>query len=345
MTPVERARRHYVFAVALALILLVAARVAAAQSAEAETLFRDGRTLIKQGQLASGCDKLAASDRLEPMVGTLLNLGDCREQQGKLASAWAAFRRAEAIAKQAGHDGRRQGEAARRAAALEPKLSTIEVDVAERADGMIVRRDDEVVDAAAWGTREPIDPGTYAIRAEAPGRVAWEQHVAVGGGAARAIVAIPPLVHAIPPPPIARIGVAPVSEPAPASEPKLDYVTMRRSRVWSAPRGMAVVLGAAAAGAVGTGIYFGVRSSELQTTANQRCPLTVCADPVGLRDNSLARTDATRANVLYAAAGGGAALALVLWLAGRPGDEVTVRPIVEPFGADRRAGVSLARSF
>src|SRR4051812_35345515 len=70
-----------------------------AQSAEAEVLFRDGRTLIRRGKLAQGCDKLDASERLESSVGTLLNLGDCREKLGKFASAWAAFRKAEAMAK------------------------------------------------------------------------------------------------------------------------------------------------------------------------------------------------------------------------------------------------------
>src|SRR5262249_42741606 len=87
---------------------------ARAQSAEAEALFRDGRELIKAGKLAAGCERLAASERLESSVGTLLNLGDCREKLGKLASAWAAFRKAEALAKRTPGDERRQAEAARR---------------------------------------------------------------------------------------------------------------------------------------------------------------------------------------------------------------------------------------
>src|SRR5262245_38536031 len=101
MTPVNR-----VIAVALAgLILYVPA--ARAQNAAAEALFRGGRTLIKQGNLKAGCDKLEASEKLESSVGTLLNLGDCREKLGKPASAWAAFRKAEAIAKRDGNDKKR----------------------------------------------------------------------------------------------------------------------------------------------------------------------------------------------------------------------------------------------
>ena len=71
-----------------------------AQNAAAEALFREGRTLIKQGNLKAGCDKLEASEKLESSVGTLLTLGDCREKLGKPASAWAAFRKAEAARSQ-----------------------------------------------------------------------------------------------------------------------------------------------------------------------------------------------------------------------------------------------------
>src|SRR6187549_3181233 len=79
-----------------------------AQSAGAEALFREGRRLIKEGKLDQGCAKLAASEKLESSVGTLLNLGDCREKLGQTATAWAAFRKAEAMAKRAGDDHKRQ---------------------------------------------------------------------------------------------------------------------------------------------------------------------------------------------------------------------------------------------
>jgi hypothetical protein len=85
-------------------IVAASATVAHAQSAPAEALFRDGRALIKQGKLEAGCDKLAASEKLESSVGTLLNLGDCKEKLGQTATAWAAFRKAEAMAKRAAND-------------------------------------------------------------------------------------------------------------------------------------------------------------------------------------------------------------------------------------------------
>ena len=132
MTRVDRA-----CLVAVVLGGLVFPSYAHAQSADAEALFRDGRNLIRRGKTAAGCDKLAASERLESSVGTLLNLGDCREKLGKLASAWAAFRKAEAMAKRSGGDDKRRDEAARRAAQLEPRLANLEIDVPHGVEGLI----------------------------------------------------------------------------------------------------------------------------------------------------------------------------------------------------------------
>src|ERR1700733_8879705 len=72
----------------LAAIAIVAALAAPAraQSAEADVLFREGKQLLKAGNIAEACDKLDASDRLESSVGTLLNLADCREKNHQLAT-------------------------------------------------------------------------------------------------------------------------------------------------------------------------------------------------------------------------------------------------------------------
>src|SRR5262245_11606925 len=164
-------------AVALAVVAAMASS-ARAQSAEAEVLFREGRKLIKDGNLAAGCDKLAASERIETSIGTLLNLGDCKEKLGKLASAWGAFTKAEAIARRAGDD-KRQAEARKRAAAIEPRVAKLVIEVTRKVDGLVIRRDGEIVDPATWQVAVPIDPGTYAITAEAPGHVAWRGEVVI----------------------------------------------------------------------------------------------------------------------------------------------------------------------
>lgn len=322
MTRVDRARAA---AVAIA---LCAAATARAQSPEAEVLFRDGRRLIQAGRLAEGCDKLEASERLESSVGALLNLGDCREKLGQLASAWAAFRKAEAKAKHAGGDDKRRAEARRRAGLLEPRLSYLVIQVEHPPDGLVVRRDGEPVDRELWNTAVPVDPGTYDLSAQAPARRPWQAKIEIDGRLRRRVVSVPALPPAPLPPPVARA-------PAARAEARLPP----RAGTWTTTRKVSAGFALAGAGALGTGAYFGWRSRTLADRADRRCPLAECGDREGLRLNAEARTAAARANVLYAAGGAAAVTAAILWLAGRPGD-VAIRP-----GAAGGLGVSLVGRF
>jgi hypothetical protein len=304
-----------------------------AQSAEAEVLFRDGRDLIKHGKLAQGCDKLAASERLESSIGTLLNVGDCREKLGRLAGAWAAFRKAEAMAKRSGGDDKRQAEAARRAAQLEPKLTYLVVEVPDGLAGMTVRRDTEVLDQGAWNTPMPVDPGTYTIAAEAPGFVAWSAPVTVAAGAKRQVVTVPMLERM-------QVAAPAVSDAAGEPPPGPRMVTERHRGTWSTTRKLSVLTGIAGAGALGTGIYFGWHAKSLQDRADQRCPLALCADTEGLQLNDQARKSALAANVLYIAGGATLAAAVVLWVVGAPEEIVVV-----PAASDHQVGVSMTGRF
>jgi hypothetical protein len=313
-----------------------------AQSAEAEVLFRDGRDLLKQGKLVAGCDKLAASERLESSVGTLLNLGDCREKLGRLASAWAAFRKAEAMAKRAAGDDRRQAEASRRAAQLEPRLPNLEIDVADPVDGLIVRRDGELVGEAQWHTAVPVDPGSYTIVAEAAGYQAWRTTVPIGLGAVREVVVVPRLerIPAAPVPEVSAGSRAAAGQPpvAPVAHPAA--VVARGAGTWTPMRKLSVGVALAGAGALVTGVYFGVHANVLEDRANGRCRMAMCADPEGLAWNDQAQTSAWRANLLFIAGGGTLAAAMVLWLVGAPDEAIVV-----PTAGDRQLGVALSGRF
>jgi hypothetical protein len=110
--------------------------------------------------------------------------------------------------------------------------------------------------------------------------------------------------------------------------------------VWSAARVASVVVAAAGTGALGTGIYFGLHSRQLQDRANQRCPATSCGDPEGLRLNDQAQTSASRANLLYIAGGVTLATAAALWWVGAPGEVV-----VTPAAGDHQLGVAMTGRF
>lgn len=344
MTRVDRAR---LFVVSIALALLAPAAEVHAQSAEAEVLFRDGRKLIKLGKLEAGCDKLEASEKLESSVGTLLNLGDCREKLGRIASAWAAFRKAEATAKLR-NEPRRRNEAARRAQALEHKLPHLAIMVPKRIDGLVIKRDDEPVNPVVWNTSVPIDPDTYTIVAEAPGYKPWRTEVTINGKLKRNVITIPALERA----PVAarkEDNLAPTDLPLPPTAPSVAIVTPppaeRRAEPapsrWTTARKVAVGAGIAGVAGLGTGVYFGLRARDLQDRSDELCPTATCDDPDGLRLNDRAQTSARNANIFYAVGGVGLAAAGVLWFIGGPDDERVVTPTI---GRDH-AGVSFAGKF
>ncbi len=52
-------------------------------TALAESLFREGKRLSSEKKFAEACPKFAESYRLDPGLGTLLNLATCHESEGQ----------------------------------------------------------------------------------------------------------------------------------------------------------------------------------------------------------------------------------------------------------------------
>jgi hypothetical protein len=279
-------------------------------------------------------------------VGTLLNLGDCRERLGQLASAWAAFRKAESLAKHTAGDDKRRLEAERRAARLEPQLAKLMITVQAPVDGLVVSRNGQPVDPSLWNTAVPVDPGKYAIVVDAPGYQSWKTERDVTGGATHTI-AVPALSHepvtAAPTrlPPVEASVTEPPPSPKPAPAP-IDYrnYDVPQPSAWTPTREVAAVLGIAGVAAAGGGVYFGVHARDLAAKSDAICPTAVCSDPTALSENRQAVDAATRANILYATAGVALAGATVLWFVGTPNSTV----IAPEVGHDH-AGAVLSGRF
>lgn len=314
---------------------------ARAQSAEAETLFREGKRLMKQGQIAEACDKLDASDRLEPTAGTELNLADCREQNGQLATAWATFVKAAAAAKRTDSDGRREAEARRRAAVLEPQLVylTIAVPADRRIDGLVIKRNATVIDRALWDQRVPVDPGDYKISAQAPGYAPWTTSVAVKTKNKK--VALPVLekrADDLPDP--ASDGV--VTEPAPPDDPVVTAGPAEPSRFTGA-RKLSIGLAVVGVAAIGLGVGFGRQATSTEDQADAICPDLACGEPHAVDLNATARSQALVANIGFAVGGAAIIGAAVLWFTGAPKsrEALSIAPTLEP----GRVGIRFARAF
>jgi hypothetical protein len=336
MTAGDRLR---IAALVAATVIAATPLPAQAQTAEAEVLFRAGRKLMDAGKIAAACEKFAASERLESSVGTLLNLGDCQEQLGKLASAWASFKKAEATARRGGKDSKRLDEAKRRARLVELDLSmlTLLVPPESRIEGLVVRRGDDVVDGAMWGAAVPVDPGPYVISAEAPGRQRWQTEVTIAERSDRDTITIPRLE---------RISFSdPESELAPEDRTANPFAVTRTERVdggtFSTTRRLAIGVGVAGLGAIGGGIAYGIRARRFQTAADEVCPTSLCDNPDALAANDEAQDSALKANILFGVGGAGVAAAVVMWIVGAPDDKVRVRPMA----SDGRVGVTVGGSF
>ena len=104
--------------------LLAVASPAAAQVSRAEEKFREGRTAMEAGDLATACAKFEESLSLEASIGPLLNLADCEEKRGRLVRGLVLWR--EGLAKLPADDGRRDL-ATRRVADFERRIPKIVV--------------------------------------------------------------------------------------------------------------------------------------------------------------------------------------------------------------------------
>lgn len=149
--------------------ILAYAGAARADESDAERLFREGRALMLEGRFEEACPKIAESQRVEPRVGTLLNLAVCHERRGRLALAWDEYQKALAQAR-GEHQVDRARLAEQRIATLEPRLSWLRVTVPESPRDLAVTVDGTELEPAAVGISLPVDPGVHTIVAAAKGK-------------------------------------------------------------------------------------------------------------------------------------------------------------------------------
>jgi hypothetical protein len=278
--------------------------------AAAEGLFYEARTLMQAGKYADACPKLEEAMRLDPGIGTEFNLADCNEHLGKLATAWTAFNDVAGQAKLS-NQAEREKLARKRAAALEPRLPRLAVDVPAGIPGVEVKRDALVVAASAWGTLVPVDPGTHRIAVTAPGKAPWETTVTTREGKI-ARVAVPRDLPAVGAPVAVASGpVAPVEPIATTTtssagalsesfpEPIVDgHGDTQRAAGW--------VISSLGLAGVGVGAGFGLSSLGKRNDSRNHCNAAGCdSEGVSLRDDAVRNGNVATISMIA----GGAALA------------------------------------
>ena len=141
-------------------------------------IFVEGRRLMGAGRPAEACEKFAiAFDRDPEAVGTLLNLGLCSEQIGKLATAADWFRKAAKKAKQIKVEEAVK-EAKQRLDAIESKIPKVDITITGAANASVKLDGKEL----ALTTNVEVDPGRHTVEAQAPERAKTETfEIAIGG--------------------------------------------------------------------------------------------------------------------------------------------------------------------
>ena len=253
---------------ALAALLLVASSAPAQtastnQRALAEALFREARELMADERYLEACAKFAESQRLDPGGGTLLNLAVCHEAAGKIASAWAEFQEALAMAR-ADDRQDRVDLALEHIAALEPRLAKLTLEVeGEPPRELEVSINAMQVGSAAWGSAVPVDPGSVELRAEAPGYESFVKTVEIAEGQQLA-VSVPALQPLSDDPGLLDDG----------SEAGIDGE--------SGSKTSAALVGAVGIAAIGVGGYFGVRAMQEKSKADDNgCNNSGCSTERG----------------------------------------------------------------
>jgi hypothetical protein len=308
----------------MSLSVTALAAPSAEDKAAADALFDAGKRLFSAGNNAAACEKFAASQQLDPGVGTLMYLADCYGRIGKTASAWATWREAAAAARDAGQT-EREATARKHAAQLEPALSRLVVVVPSnvRVPGLVVQRDGVVVRQAAWGVGVPVDPGSHPVEAKAPGRLSWSSQVDVASGPSQATVTIP-LLAADSAPATASMSTELRSESKNARSHEPDAGV---SAVGATQRAVGyATLGLGAVG-LGAGVFFGLRRNDKLDERDGVCPTQRdCTEQDATRNASLtdeARTAGNWATVGFVAGGIGLAGGAILLLTAPTGPSAT----------------------
>jgi len=300
----------------------------AQDSAAAQTLYDEGRRLTGIGQWGDACPKLAESQRLDPTPVTAFYLAECYEHVGRTASAWSTFLELAALAHRAGGPkaADRERVARSRAAALEPRLVRLEIDVpaSSRVEGLLVKRDGEEVGEGQWGAPLPVDPGPHAVEARAPGKRPWLARENVQGDGQVKRLEVPFLQEE-------PSSAAPVVVPAPVGAEGPDENQARPS---SALKTIGIVTAGVGAAGLVAGSILGLQALSKNSQANDgHCGQSAgfgdanTCDQQGVSLRHSAVSDGNFSTLAFAAGGVVFATGAVLWIMA-PSSRVQAAPAV-----------------
>ena len=322
--------RRVIF-LSLAAAWCLAAGLSAAGGGSAQSLFDEGRRLIRAGDYAAACPKFAESQRLQPAPGTLLNLARCHELEGRLATALGEFQQVRSEA-QSSHRKDRQQAAEERIAALEKRVPrlTVNVSASSRATGLRITIDGAELADSSWGTDAPMDPGEHTVEARAEGRTSFTRTVLLGQGE-HLLVDVPEL----------RPILAP-ARPVASSQPQHQVPDSQRGRGRTAT---GWVIGGAGLVAIGVGTFFGIRAIGSNNDSKSLCSTGCDAEGARLSRQAVREARVADAAIALGLAGLGIGGYLLLTPKHVTSDGAASRPALRVNATASGADVTFATSW
>lgn len=241
----------------------------------ADALFQSAREAMTRSDYATACVRFAESHRLDPAPGTLLNLAQCEEKRGRLATSLAHLTVAlEALPK----DDFRQAYAREQVALLRRRVPTVTVSVVRDGAAVVVTRNDAEIRDASWGVGLPVDPGPHVFVVRAEGREDVRQEIVVREGEQASVT-----LHVGEPKgkPRSIVGGPPSPSPTPVVRPTAASAGSGPSDPPRLPRIFAIGSFAVGGAGVITGAVTAVLFASAASTYEAHCDGTGC-DPEGL---------------------------------------------------------------
>lgn len=289
------------------------ASTAVADDVDVQSLFREARSLMHDGDYEHAREKLEGARLASDGSGIKYNLAICYEMLGRPASAWLLYLEVAEAEHQSGDVGREQIARAR-AERVSARVSRIRVSVATTTTNVVVTRDATTLQPGDLGAPTPVDPGHHVIRASAPGHAQWTREIDLKEGETSSVVV--PEMRPLPAPP---------SRPTPLASVGVN------DRVWgrdATQRVTALTTGAFAGVSILVGGALFIADVATYSAGAPYCSAqNVClARGVALRNDALAYGNA--ATVLLVAGSVGVVASLVLWFA-RPKQSHDLRAMLE----------------
>jgi tetratricopeptide (TPR) repeat protein len=312
-------------------LALLASTAHAGDKDKADVLFKQGKKLMAEKKYSDACDAFEQSMKLDPGIGTELNIARCYEEWGKLGRAFHAYKTAEKMAKDAGDA--RVGKIDELIQNLDPQVPRLTIHVQKDADTSSVTIDGQPVESVADAI--VLDPGPHKIEYTNAAGARKSKVVSVElGGSSEITLDLPAketkVDHTPPPPPPKHV--------AETHDPGKAY------------RLGAYALGGTGVVAIGVSTYLTLAAkSKYNDALKAHCGgMTNNCDSIGLSETHDARHQANIATVVFlagaAAIGGGVALYLLQPHA-KPAEKPDEAMYIVPSVAPDAAGLVVGGSF